>query len=207
MSASLSETSEAVAYVHRPRPFGPAIAYRLEARGLAVDTGRKTELIPYARIVQARLAYAPNSFLWDSYRTKLTLTDGRTLAFANFSLRGHVQTERHDEAYRAFVVALLARVKQANPRLLCVAGRPAALWALTALAGALMLSGLLAVTVAALRQGSWGGVLLSVFILGPFALLTARMIVRNWPRPFEALSPPDAVMPAPPRARGTSFAK
>jgi hypothetical protein len=194
--AAAPDASAMTTYAHRPRAFGHEIAYRLEPQHLVVDSGRKTDRIPYARIVQARLTYVPNNFIWNSYRTKLTLTDGRTLKFGNFSFRSYVQVQNHDEAYRAFVTTLLARAKQANPRLLCVAGRPRLLWWLTLAAGGGMVLGLSGAMILALQQGAWSAVGLTALILLPFATLLTQMIIRNRPRLFEPPRPPEAVMPA-----------
>src|SRR5512138_1947335 len=97
--------TEPLSYSHRPRPVGGEVLFRLDPRHLFVDSGRRQEQIPYARIASVRLTYEPNSISWTAFRTKLTLTDGRTLRFGNLSWKTYFETVRRDADYRRFVEA------------------------------------------------------------------------------------------------------
>jgi hypothetical protein len=188
--------TEPLAYRHRPRPVGNEILFRLDPRHLFVDSGRRQEQIPYARIESVRLTYEPTSVSWNAFRTKLTLTDGRTLRFGNLSWKSYVETERHDADYCRFVEALLARVRAANPRARFVAGKPAPLWWAIVLVGAAMTAGLAVAGIGAAWQKAWGAVGIVALFLLPLAWQVHAMATRNRPRPFADPVPPSEVLPA-----------
>jgi hypothetical protein len=187
-------TDQPLTYRLRPRPFGHEVSFRLDERSLFVDSGRRQEAIPYARVAALRLSYEPANVSWSAFRTKLTLTDGRTLRFGNLSWKSYVEAARNDAEYRRFVGALVDKVRAANPRVTCVAGKPAMLWGAVLAAGALMIAALAAVgCVAALRQ-AWGAAGLSAMFLVPLAWQVQAMATRNRPRRFTD-QPPAGVMP------------
>jgi hypothetical protein len=187
-------THSPLTYRLRPRPFGQEVSFRLDERSLFVDSGRRQESIPYARVAAIRLSYEPANMSWHAFQAKLILTDGRKLRFGNLSWKSYVEAERQDADYRRFVAALVEKVRAANPRVTCIAGKPAILWGAVLAAGAAMVGGLADVgTVAALRQ-AWGAAGLAAMFLLPLVWQVHAMATRNRPRRF-ADQPPMLVMP------------
>lgn len=191
-------TEEPLTYRLRPRPFGHEVTFRLDPRTLFVDSGRRQEDIPYARIEKIRLTYEPGNVSWHGFRARLTLTDGRTLRFGNLSWKSYVEAERRDADYRSFVAGLLDKVRAANPRVTLVAGKPTLQWAAVLAGGAAMLAGLGAVAVVALLRQAWGAAGLVALFLMPLAWQVHAMATRNRPRAFEHEPPADVLPPAGP---------
>ena len=72
-----------------------------------VDSGRRVDNVLLSAVEEVRLTYVARSFGQNAYRTKLTLSDGKSVVFASVSWKSMVEAERKDEAYRAFLSALL----------------------------------------------------------------------------------------------------
>ncbi len=72
-------------YVQNPRPVGYPITYRLSGDRLVVDSTRKVDEVRLGAVTQVRLSYEPRSFAQRAYRTKLTLSNGRSVAFSSLS--------------------------------------------------------------------------------------------------------------------------
>lgn len=186
---------DTASYSHRPKPFGHEVSYRLEPEGLFVDTGRKQEVIGYARILSVRFTYQPTNVGARGFRTVLRLADGRSLTIGNLSWKSWVDVDRRDGPYRRFVTDLVARAASANPRLLCIAGQPVLLWGAVAATGAAMAVALAVAAVLAARRGAWPVALLAGLILAGFAWQAHEMVWRNRPTLFRPEDPPAAVLP------------
>ncbi len=103
--------------------------------------------------------------------------------------------ERQDPEYRSFVEALVAAVATANPGVLLVAGMPAWLHRLTALAGLAALAALAAVMGQALLNGSLPIALFTGALGAYCGWWTWRYLGRNRPRAFRAGAIPPDVLP------------
>lgn len=189
-------TDKPLTYRLRPRPFGQEVTFRLDARTLFVDSGRRQEEIPYARIEKIRLTYEPGNVSWHGFRARLTLTDGRTLRFGNLSWKSYVEAERRDEDYRRFVAGLLDKVRRANPRVRLVAGKPPLQWGAILAGGVAMLAGLTAVGIFAMLRQAWGAAGLVALFLLPLSWQVHAMATRNRPRAFESEPPAEVLPPA-----------
>ncbi|MCP8937298.1 hypothetical protein NK718_02115 [Alsobacter sp. SYSU M60028] len=196
----MTDDTDAPVYRQRPKPFGFEVTYRLDPAHLFVDTGRKQERIPYARIVACRLSYRPANVTSQGYRADLRIEDGRALRLGNLSWKTYFEADRQDDAYRAFITELLARVAAANPKLACVAGRPFWIWALGALAGAAMVAALAVAFAVALANAAWPLAGLTALFLVPLAGQAWAMARRNRPTPFAPPSIPPLVLPKPGRS-------
>lgn len=185
---------EPLSYSHRPRPMGGEVLFRLDPGHLFVDSGRKQERIPFVQIASVRLSYQPSNASMSAFRTLLRLKDGRSVKIGNLSWRGYFEAERQDDAYRAFVRALLARIAQASPGVKGLAGQPALLWALASLAGIAMIAGLIAVAFAASRT-SWTALALAALFLLPLGWQVWAIASRNRPRLFALPDAPAEVLP------------
>jgi hypothetical protein len=187
--------SETFSYAHRPRPFGHEVAYRLEPEGLYVDTGRRTETIPYRDILAVRLAYQPTNVGAAGFRARLRLAGRRTLTLSNLSWKSWVDVERRDAAYRRFVTALIERAADAHPGLDCKAGQPVLLWGGVVLVGIVTAVALLWAAATALQRGSWPIAVLAAMVLLAFGWQAREMASRNRPAAFGPGRWPEAVLP------------
>jgi hypothetical protein len=186
--------SEVTSYFHRPRPIGRSFNYRLEERHLVVDTGMKEAEVAYGDIRSARLVFEARN-LTTGFRTTLTLKSGRTVTMNNLDWRNWLDVRHKNAEYAAFVTELLRRAAEANPDLVCHAGRPPLLWAFTTLVGAATMVGMVAALGWALMLGFWTYVLVAAGFMAVFGYQIYGLVFRNKPRIFEASAPPPAVLP------------
>jgi hypothetical protein len=185
----------ALTYAYGPRPAAPAVTFRLSPSTLVVDSGRRVDNVRLSAVEQIRLTYAPRSFGQNAYLTKLTLSDGKSVVFGSVSWKSMVEAERKDEAYRAFLSALLGAVSRANPRARFVAGKPFAVWLASAVLGVGVLGGLALLVLRALQVGSYGAAAVGA-VVGLIGLVQiGPMLLRNRPGVFEPGRPPEALLP------------
>ncbi len=197
----MSEPPLLALYAHRAKPYAGEAEFRLHPDHLHVEQGRRSGDFPLADIVMVRLLYKPRNTTNEGYQTKLYRRDRRTAALTNLSWKSLVDMERQDADYRRFVEALIAAVARVNPGVVLVAGMPAWLHRLTALAGLLALAALATVMVQALVNGGYPVALLTGALAAYCGWWTWRYLGRNRPRSFRADAiPPDVLPPAVPAA-------
>ena len=121
----------------RPKPLGQELMYRLHGPVLEIETLRRLEQVDLAEVQRVRFFHAPSNFTSRSFRTELSLSNGRRVTFGNLSWRSLTDAERDDRGYRRFVSALAAAVAAANPQARFVAGKSFGIW-LTLTIGAVL---------------------------------------------------------------------
>ncbi len=188
--------SDAISYFQRPRPVGRQVHLRLDPRHLVVDTGLKEAEISYGDFKSIRLLYEPKN-ITSSFRTRITLKSGRTVTFTTLDWKSFLDFQHRNAEYTTFVTELLLRASAANPDLVCIAGRPPLLWALTTAVGVVTVAGMIAALVWALMLGFWTYVLVAAGFLAIFVFQIHGLIVRNKPGTFLPAHPPKSVMPPP----------
>jgi hypothetical protein len=189
------EDEDALSYSYAPRPAAPPVALRLKPPILTVDSGRRVDRVRLSAVEQVRLTYTPRSFGQNAYRTKLTLSDGKTVGFASVSWKSMVEAECKDEAYRAFLAALLEAVAAANPRARFLAGTPLPIWLATVVAGVGIFGAILLLVVRAVEDRSWGAALLGL-VVGAIGIVQIGPMLRlNRPGVFDPRRPPERLIP------------
>ena len=192
----MSDAAPALAsYAFTPRPHGREIRFMLREDALEVDDQRRVTRIPLAEIEEARLTFEPRGSAMRGFGAKFVSRGRRSTSFTNLSWRSLIQVDHQNEAYRAFLAALLPAIGRANPNCRFAAGRPAPIWALFVIASGVMLLGVgYAAAMAAPRIGTLAGVVTIGFALA-FAWLAIEMVGRNRPRLFAPDAPPRNVLP------------
>ena len=182
-------------YAHRAKPYAGEAEFRLHPSHLHVEQGRRSGDFPLADIVMVRLLYKPKNTTNEGYQAKLYRRDKRTVSFNNLSWKSLVEVERQDADYRRFLEALIAAVAAANPGVVLVAGMPAWLHVVTALAGLLALAALAIVTVQAALNAGFPVAMLTGGLGLYFGWWALRYLGRNRPRAFKPDAIPAEVMP------------
>jgi hypothetical protein len=181
----------------RPKPIGFEIAYRLKGEVLEIDSTRKVDQVRLGAVEQVRFFYAPSNVSAKGFRTRLRLSDGRSITFGNLSWRSLTDIERDDAGYRAFVEALAARILAANPQVRFVAGKPRALWLALALAGGGALVMLLGFSARAFQQGASTAGWLGLALAAASFWQVWPMVRLNRPRALAPGAVPDELVPRP----------
>ena len=83
-----------------------------------------------------RLTFEPRSFAQKLFRARLRLKTGNTLSLHSVNFRSMVFADRQEEAYAAFMHAMLPRIAKANPKARFVVGRSPFTWAALCIATA-----------------------------------------------------------------------
>lgn len=179
----------------RPKPIGFELAYRLDGDVLEIDSTRKVDRVRLSAVEQVRFFYAPSNISTKGFKTKLRLSDGKTVTFGNLSWRSFTDVERDDAGYHAFVTALAAAIARANPRCRFIGGRPRPLWlALTAISF-LSLVMLVWLCLRAVQQGATSVALLGLLLAAASYWQVSPMIRLNRPRELATGETPPELVP------------
>lgn len=179
----------------RPKPVGFEIAYKLDGGVLEVDRTRAVDRIRLSAVEEVRYLFAPGNISSKGYKTRLRLSDGRTVTFGNLSWRSLTDLDRDDARYHRFVAALAAAISRANPKTRFVAGRPRALWIATAAVGGLSLAMLAFFTFTAFQRGMNGAGLLGFLLLAASYWQVWPLMSLNRPRELATGAVPDDLVP------------
>ena len=185
----------ALTYRYGPKPAAPPVTLTLTPTTLVVDSGRRVDNVRLNAVEHVRLTYAPRSFGQNAYRTKLTLSDGKTVVFASVNWKSMVEAERQDEVYTPFLRGVLLAVARANPKARFLSGKPSAAWLATVVLGGGTLAAILLLIGRALQAGSYGaaGIGAVVGIIGIVQI--GPMLWLNRPGSFDPRRPPEHLLP------------
>lgn len=183
-------------YSCRLQPLQPEYSFTLTPAALVVERAGKSARVSYRDIVSVRLSFLPRGLHATGFRTQIHAVATRPVKFDDGTFTTGFLQERRSAEYRAFVTALVARVRSANPRAALLGGRPQWLQYVTALfGGAFSLALLLVAWRASMGERVLSGVMLASFAL-VFAAWTWRFVQRNQPCEIGADIPPDLLPPS-----------
>lgn len=182
-------------YHHNPRPFSGPVSFTLEGDRLTVDSGRKVHEVRLGAVESVRMTYETGRLGQKSFRTKVTMKDGKAFSFSSVSWKSLIEAEQRANEYRAFTGALFEAIAKANPEARFVAGKPWWLWVSTTLVAFASLIAMAFLIWHAVRMGAT-----SVALLGGFFALVGvwqiePMVRLNKPRPFRPEAPPAGLLP------------
>ena len=182
-------------YSHRAKPYAQEAQFRLMPQHLAIEQGRRSGDFAYQDIVMIRLMYKPRNTTNEGYQAKIYRRDKRTAALTNLSWKSLVDMDRQDGEYRAFMLALIAKVYFTNPNVALEAGMPRWLHSITAIAGIVAVLAMIVVTAQALRNGVYAAAVITSILALYFGWWSIRYLSRNRPRSFTANDIPQDVLP------------
>jgi hypothetical protein len=184
-----------IRYAYKASLIGSAHQFELTDEGLLWRVGRASAVWPYAEISAIRLSYRPVSMQQRRFRADIGRSNGARLAVISTSWQTAALMAPQDRDYRAFIIALHARMTNAGSKAELAGGLGpktyAAALALVALVGVMMFS----LFIQALIVGLWGGVL---FLIGFAALFTWQVggfLRRNRPLPYDFGRIPEGLLP------------
>ncbi len=182
-------------YAYKASLIGAAHQFELTDAGLSWRLGGRSGVWPYTDIAAVRLSYRPVSMQARRFRTDLRHLNGARIAILSTSWQTAALMAPQDEDYRAFIVALHARMAEAGSRAALRGGLGprtyAAALALVALL-ALATAGLL---LRALLVREFAGALFLVGFAALFAWQVGGFIRRNRPLVYGFDRLPQALLP------------
>jgi hypothetical protein len=177
-------SSEDLSYAYKPSLVGGAFSFALTPQGLSWRVRGRNGVWAYDDIASIRLSYRPVSMQARRFRADLKDRSGASLAVISTSWQTAALMAPQDDTYRAFIVALHARMAQAGSTAMLAGGLRrwvyrAAVTLLTIVAA--MMAALL---LRALWLGEWVGALFLIGFAGLFAWQTGGFVWRNTPRAY-----------------------
>jgi hypothetical protein len=190
-----NEVSPGVRYTYKASLIGAAHQFELTGEGLSWRVAGKSGVWPYGDIAAIRLSYRPVSMQPRRFRADIENINRQQITVLSTSWQTVALMTPQDRDYRAFIVLLHQRMKQAGSHAALIGGvRPwahnagLALLALVAVA----ISGLL---VRALATGELAGVLFLIGFAALFGWQIGGFVVRNRPRTYTFDDLPAALLP------------
>jgi hypothetical protein len=196
-----------VVYAYKPSLMGAPFEFRLTPTALEWRKGRISAPVPYDQIRRLRLSFRPVSMQSQRFLAEVWPVSGPKLQIASTSIRGLVEQERLDAAYRDFIVELHRRMAAAGAQTAFERGTPPILYwpgLVVFFAAALALT---ALTVHALFAGTWTGALIVAAFLALLLWHMGPFFRRNRPGSYRPEALPEEVLPRGGTARSTHGAE
>jgi hypothetical protein len=206
-------STEAVAgtrYAYKASLIGAAHRFELTDDGLSWHIGNRSGVWPYAGISAIRLSYRPVSMQSRRFRADI---ESSGLESTGLESSGHAskglgriailsttwQTAAlmapQDHDYRAFIIGLHARMKQAASHAALTGGLRPRIYAAAVVLLILVAAAMAGLFIRAIATGEWAGAL---FLVGFAALFTWQIggfVSRNRPRAYTFDDLPKALLP------------
>lgn len=182
-------------YAYKAKLIGAAQQFELTDQGLSWRVGPNAGLWPYAAIAQVRLSFRPVSMQSRRFRADLKHVDGGRLRILSTSWQTVALMAPQDAAYRAFIVELHRRMREAGSKAELIGGLPAPMHTAALVLIALLAAALTGLLARAVATGSFSG---AVFIAGFMALFAWQIggfLRRNRPRRYTLDELPKELLP------------
>jgi hypothetical protein len=185
-------TATPIRYSFRSSLRGALWNFELADDGLRWEAGRRSGVVAYAQVAQIRLSYRPVSMQRHRFRMDVIGSDGRKLSLYSTTAFALMSVTRQDEAYRAFVSALHARVgAHASFR----GGMPKPLYWLGIAMLALVGAALASLFIRALADGVWQGAAFMTAFAALFGWQIGGFVRRNRPIVYSPQNLPAHLLP------------
>jgi hypothetical protein len=182
-------------YAYKASLIGTAHRFELTEQGLSWRFGGRSGVWPYADIAAIRLSYRPVSMQAHRFRADIRNRNGGRLPILSTSWQTAALMAPQDTGYRAFIVALHARLGQAGSTAELSGGLGRNTYTAALMLAALVGAMLAVLFLRALVTGEFAG---AAFFVG-FALLfiwqVGGFIRRNRPVRYSFDSIPDELLP------------
>jgi hypothetical protein len=206
-------STEAVAgtrYAYKASLIGAAHRFELTDDGLSWHIGNRSGVWPYAGISAIRLSYRPVSMQSRRFRADI---ESSGLESTGLESSGHAskglgriailsttwQTAAlmapQDHDYRAFIIGLHARMKQAASHAALTGGLRPRIYAAAVVLLILVAAAMAGLFIRAIATGEWAGALFLVGFAALFAWQIGGFVHRNRPRAYTFDDLPKALLP------------
>jgi hypothetical protein len=192
---SEAAASRGLAYAYKPSLLGAPFEFRLTETALEWRKGGYADRIPYGQIRRLRLSFRPVSMQSYRFLAEVWPARGPRLQISSTSWRSIVEQERHDAAYRAFIVELHRRIAAAGAKPSLEAGSPVLVYWIGIAVFAGVALALTALTVRALQVGTPAGAAIVGGFLVLFLWQVGTFFRRNRPDTYRPDALPPLVLP------------
>lgn len=152
-------------------------------------------LWPYADIASIRLSYRPVSMQAKRFRAEITHRDGRKLNVISTTWQTVTLMVPQSEMYRAFIIALHARLAAADSTARLTGGLGRTVYAAAVAVMGVLTVAMAALLVRALLIAEWSGALFLIGFAALFAWQVGGFVLRNRPQTYSFAEIPPALLP------------
>jgi hypothetical protein len=194
------ETASGIRYAYKASLIGAAHRFELTDEGLSWHVGSRSGVWPYAWISAIRLSYRPVSMQSRRFRADIESagpesTNLGRIAILSTTWQTAALMAPQDHDYRAFIIALHARMKEAASKAMLTGGLRRPIYVVAVVLLALVGIAMAGLFIRAIATGEWAGVLFLVGFAALFAWQIGGFVNRNRPRAYTFDDLPKALLP------------
>jgi hypothetical protein len=182
-------------YAFKASLIGSAHQFELTEQGLSWRIAGRSGLWPYADIATVRLSYRPVSMQSRRFRADIANAGGARLAILSTSWQTAALMAPQDRDYRAFIVALHARMAKAASRAVLAGGLGPLVYAAAIVCVVLLAVAMTGLLLRSIAVGEWAGALFLIGFAALFAWQVGGFIRRNRPLTYTFDELPKALLP------------
>jgi hypothetical protein len=190
-----NEAISGARYAYKASLIGAAHRFELTDEGLSWQIGGRSGVWPYAGISAIRLSYRPVSMQSRRFRADIESAAHGRIAILSTSWQTAALMAPQDHDYRAFIIQLHARMKQAASQATLTGGLRPRIYVLAVVLLILVAIAMAGLFIRAIAVGEWAGVLFLVGFAALFAWQVGGFVSRNRPRAYTFDDLPEALLP------------
>lgn len=187
--------AEATSYAYKASLIGSAHRFELTDEGLSWHIPGRSGLWRYDEISAIRLSFRPVSMQQHRFRADLSHSGGGRVAILSTSWQTAALMAPQDNGFRAFIVALHARMAKAGSRATLTAGLGRRTYAAVLALLAVLTVAMTALLIRSLLIGEFAGALFIVGFAALFAWQVGGFVRRNQPRSYRFDQLPPSMLP------------
>jgi hypothetical protein len=197
------KTISGVRYAYKASLIGSAHRFELTDDGLSWHIGNRSGVWPYAGISAIRLSYRPVSMQSRRFRadvaglesTGYESTGLGRIAILSTTWQTAALMAPQDRDYRAFIIELHVRMKQATSHATLTGGLRPRIYASAVVLLILVAMAMAGLFIRAIATGEWAGALFLVGFAALFAWRVGGFVARNRPRAYTFDDLPKTLLP------------
>ncbi|OKO85799.1 hypothetical protein [Bradyrhizobium sp. AS23.2] len=190
-----AEDASARSYAYKASLIGSAHRFELTEEGLSWHIAGRSGLWRYDEISAIRLSFRPVSMQQHRFRADISHASGGRIAILSTSWQTAALMAPQDNGFRAFIVALHARMAQAGSRAQLTAGLGRKTYAAVLAFLAVLTVAMAGLLIRALAIGEFAGALFIVGFAALFAWQVGGFVRRNQPRSYTLDRLPGSLLP------------
>lgn len=195
MQVSGAQDASATSYAYKASLIGSAHRFELTDEGLSWHSRGRSGLWPYDEISAVRLSFRPVSMQQHRFRADISHISGHRIAILSTSWQTAALMAPQDNGFRAFIVALHARMAKAGSRAVLTAGLGRTAYAAVLAFLAMLTVAMAGLLIRALVIGEFAGALFIVGFAALFAWQVGGFVRRNQPRSYTLAHLPESLLP------------
>ena len=193
--ATEGEGARTISYAYKASLISSAYQFELTDAGLSWQMGRRSGVWPYADIASIRLSYRPMSMQSRRFRADIDRAGGERIAILSTTWQTVSLMTPQDQDYRAFIIELHRRMKEAGSKASLIGGIGTVTYAMAVAVLVLLAIAMIGLFVRALATSEFTGALFLVGMAVWFAWTIGGFIKRNRPGRYSFETLPATLLP------------